>query len=536
MKKLWLIIAVLFLSASMIGCAVEKDNGSKGTMPDAAITDSDGSVTGSCNFESPPLNITLRYPSQYRQLSEALDTLDDAAFEAFLEEEQLHVAGFWTKEEVREIVEWLDRLHIPYPIQNAAVGEDIWFVIYIYEKVIHTTIDVANGRLVSIGICEALGDDQSKLYTTDGKLIGVAEMRQVEYVDESTLNKDEAGSSGPQNETRPIEPGEQIQVLLELYQLESGKEYAFLRVENTDMLIINTNVNTIGIMVRRTAFMNHSGSVRFEDMTAFREATDVEVQLSKDRNNLINELNRAKQIKRNITEPEDAKSEDYGGRDMKKLHYAGVIAFLVMALLISGCAVNGALTQENTTPDITQSETPAMPSASVSPLYFASHDELVKYQSEVEEHHIADYYYQPVYLVENAEFRTISARPIGYIAVSYSIESELNKKYEKGTYEEYRTSYAVYQRFLFGDPYQILQEGYIDKGYEPVEYDGVTYYYSPEYRFEVKGDSIEFTDELIGHSIAYITEEGDRMYIHLPAIAPLEEMIKYAEVEPVYIK
>ena len=162
-------------------------------------------------------------------------------------------------------------------------------------------------------------------------------------------------------------------------------------------------------------------------------------------------------------------------------------------------------------------------------LTFGSHDELVEYANDEKNEHTLGYYYQPKLWFDGMKFAFIYFVPDVYIAGYYKLESEFSKNFKETSYERERTGLAIYEVGFYSDVNHVIKEDVINRGFEPIEYEGRIYYYYPEY-------STDDEKILIGHSIEYITAEGDLMYVHLPAIDSIENMLKYAEAERVYIK
>lgn len=136
--------------------------------------------------------------------------------------------------------------------------------------------------------------------------------------------------------------------------------------------------------------------------------------------------------------------------------------------------------------------------------------------------------------LEGAVFKEFRVVENNYITAEYSVDTELSKTFKdtiKDSYNIGRSSSAVYKVVLVPDEYQ---EGRLEtwfrngfailtgEQYEDREY---PIYYYAEYSTEDSETKI-----LIGHSVIYYLP-GMEIYIHLPAIAPIEDMIQYVDID-----
>lgn len=126
------------------------------------------------------------------------------------------------------------------------------------------------------------------------------------------------------------------------------------------------------------------------------------------------------------------------------------------------------------------------------------------------------YYYLPASVPEGFEFSMIRTRDGVNVSVEYS---KLNK--DTYSYAEERLNSIICQYILFEDAEKALDESFVKNGYEPVEYGEKTYY--------------RWDEQNIGYEIAFI-EDGDLIFMHLPAIDSFENMMKYAGVVKVSIE
>lgn len=143
------------------------------------------------------------------------------------------------------------------------------------------------------------------------------------------------------------------------------------------------------------------------------------------------------------------------------------------------------------------------------------------------------FYYVPASVPSGFELTEIAKRDNVYVTVTYSISDaamSLNNAQEYAGLSEYdssRLQTLICQRFLFPDGQGSL-ESFIANGYEPMEYEGRTYY-----RWDEHAEN-DPEKRVIGYELAFL-EDDSLIFLHLPAIDTFENMMRYAEVAKVEI-
>ncbi len=158
---------------------------------------------------------------------------------------------------------------------------------------------------------------------------------------------------------------------------------------------------------------------------------------------------------------------------------------------------------------------------------FDSVDQLKDYLEKNKEKLKVDiaYYYRPVNTLDEMSSGRFAFRDDTYLKYEYFIDTEAGYDKVEQEYEYQSMTTAKYILTLFNSGPEFLKTGFLDVGYKLIELEGKEYCYFPEYS----------NGKLIAHYLGFLYE-NDVVDVILPAIAPLEEMIKYAEVERVYIK
>lgn len=118
--------------------------------------------------------------------------------------------------------------------------------------------------------------------------------------------------------------------------------------------------------------------------------------------------------------------------------------------------------------------------------------------------------------IDGYTLQDVRYRETVYVAATYIMDD-----YEEidgfELYENERNSTAIYEISMFDDAQESLRINYVEKEeYEPIEYNGKTYHYCPEYA--ANGD-------LMGHAFGFIADDK-LMYVHLPGIYTLDEALE----------
>ena len=137
------------------------------------------------------------------------------------------------------------------------------------------------------------------------------------------------------------------------------------------------------------------------------------------------------------------------------------------------------------------------------------------------------YYYTPDSLPDDYELLRITKRDDTYVMVEYALSaSESLQTSGLNEYDTERLTTLICRYSLYSDGEQALQKNFISKGYEPLEHNGRIYYCLYEY---AENDP---NKQKIGYEIAFL-EDGDLIFMHLPAVDSFENMMKFARVAKV---
>jgi len=176
---------------------------------------------------------------------------------------------------------------------------------------------------------------------------------------------------------------------------------------------------------------------------------------------------------------------------------------------------------ESTTADDSTKEeddTTEPPEALFAPYTFASFEEFEKHEKEAGEKGVS-HYYVPSDLTEEYRLTQISKRDGIYVSLTYTLSEVSDETLSE--YDNERLSTLICQYSLYSDGKKALESGYIKNGFEPIEYDGKTYY-----RWDEHAEN-DPTKQVIGYEIAFLENE-ELIYMHLPAVDTFENMMKHA--------
>ena len=137
-----------------------------------------------------------------------------------------------------------------------------------------------------------------------------------------------------------------------------------------------------------------------------------------------------------------------------------------------------------------------------------------------------NYIFIPTNPLPNSNFMNIQTVNNVYIASCYVTESNISKLYVENSYENKMSSQSVYSRYYFNDHEQALKLNHIDAGDERIDFEGIEYYVYTEYALSDK----EKSNSPVYYSIAYLMD-GEYVYVLLPAIYDIKELLPYAAVE-----
>ena len=202
---------------------------------------------------------------------------------------------------------------------------------------------------------------------------------------------------------------------------------------------------------------------------------------------------------------------------MKRIALLGLVSALVLAFCAcsgSDAPLSGATTDEST-----------YPQALIAPDAFSSFEEFEKHEKEAGEASVSKYYV-PAAVPEGYAFAGITKRDGVYVAVHYLLPADKLPSTEKlDSHGIERMTSLICEYSLFADGTVSLNQ-FIQNGFKPLELDGKTYYHSTEYSTDA---------QTIGYEIVFL-DEGQLIYLHLPAVDSFENMLKFVQVKPIYLE
>ncbi len=178
--------------------------------------------------------------------------------------------------------------------------------------------------------------------------------------------------------------------------------------------------------------------------------------------------------------------------------------------------------------DIEQSE----PAMCFAPDLFKSFKDFEEHEKKAETNAVS-FYYVPSSIPSGFELTEIAKRNDIYVMVTYSIPaaaiSSNNAQEYAGlnSYDASRLQTLICERSLFPDGQRSL-ESFIANDYEPMEYEGRTYY-----RWDEHAEN-DPEKRVIGYELAFL-DDNTMIFMHLPAIDTFENMMRCADVEKVEI-
>ncbi len=144
------------------------------------------------------------------------------------------------------------------------------------------------------------------------------------------------------------------------------------------------------------------------------------------------------------------------------------------------------------------------------------------------------FYYVPASVPSGFELTEIAKRDNIYVMVTYSIPdnalsaNDAQEYAGLNSYDASRLQTLICERWLYPDGQSSL-ESFIANDYKPMEYEGRTYY-----RWDEHAEN-DPEKRVIGYELAFL-DDGNLIFMHLPAIDTFENMMKYAKVEKAEIE
>lgn len=205
---------------------------------------------------------------------------------------------------------------------------------------------------------------------------------------------------------------------------------------------------------------------------------------------------------------------------MKKTVF--LILLLMLALVMCACG-NGNMD------NVTESDTVSVdtPMIQEAPLVFQSFEAYEQYEQRARSAG-SSCYYIPSSVPDEYELIRITKREDVYVMVEYQVPTASLDTEGLDEYALSRLQTLICRYSLYEDGSVALQQTFANNGYQPMEYNGKTYYRWDEY------ENNDSTKRLIGYEIAFL-EDGQLIFMHLPAIDTFENMMKHADVIKVTI-
>lgn len=202
-----------------------------------------------------------------------------------------------------------------------------------------------------------------------------------------------------------------------------------------------------------------------------------------------------------------------------------LLIICIFTVFLSSCGVNSPdEVQDNTK----GSQTTGGVQALFASKSFSSFEDFEEHEKSAGDNGVT-YYYVPSSLQPDYKLSKISKKDDTYVLIEYSAPWVDLSSENLSEYDRERLQTLICRYSLYADGKKALEENFITQGYKAVEYEGKTYYRSDEH---AENDP---TKRVIGYEIAFL-ENGDLIFMHLPAIDTFENMMKYTNLVKVEIK
>ncbi len=194
---------------------------------------------------------------------------------------------------------------------------------------------------------------------------------------------------------------------------------------------------------------------------------------------------------------------------------------------------DAAANSHNMTSPLSEGESSA-PLPSTAPESFESFDDFEEHEKNAKTNAVS-FYYVPASVPSGFELTEIAKRNNVYVSVTYSIPDTALSVYDAqenaglNSYDASRLQTLICERSLSTDGQSTLETSFIANGYEPIEYKGRTYY-----RWDEHAEN-DPEKRVIGYELAFL-DDGNLIFLHLPAIDTFENMMRYADVAKVEIE
>ena len=214
------------------------------------------------------------------------------------------------------------------------------------------------------------------------------------------------------------------------------------------------------------------------------------------------------------------------------------IAFLLLILGVTLVACSCAAENKSDNLDMTSllSDTDRSlgePMPSYAPDLFESIKDFEQHEKKAKTSAVS-FYYVPSSIPSDFELTQIAKRNEIYVMVTYSFpddeesSNDLREYAGLNAYDSMRLQTLICRCSLYSDGQNALEADFIANGYEPTEYEGKTYY-----RWDEHAEN-DPEKRVIGYELAFL-DDGNLIFLHLPAIDTFDNMMKYADVVKVDI-
>lgn len=216
---------------------------------------------------------------------------------------------------------------------------------------------------------------------------------------------------------------------------------------------------------------------------------------------------------------------------MKRIIF--LLLALSMTLVVCSCSASDQSNSLDTSSPMSENDIElSEPLEFFAPDMFESFKDFEEHEKKAKTNDVS-FYYVPSSIPSGFELTEIAKRENIYVMVTYSIPAAVissNNAQEYAGLNEYdssRLQTLICQRSLFPDGQGSL-ESFIANGYEPMEYEGRTYY-----RWDEHAEN-DPEKRVIGYELAFL-DDNTLIFLHLPAIDTFENMMEYAKVSKVEI-
>lgn len=193
-------------------------------------------------------------------------------------------------------------------------------------------------------------------------------------------------------------------------------------------------------------------------------------------------------------------------------HLLSLISTMCLIFSLYGCSYMG-------NNDLDSEE----PNPLYAPYTYSSLEEFEKNEKNIK------YYYIPSVNSDDYKLSTVTKRDDVYVMLEYDVSNSIRIKYDNlSEYDTERLQTLICRYSLYPDGTPALKETFINNGYTAIEYNGKTYYRWDEHA-ENNPDK-----QIIGYEIAFL-QDGQLIFMHLPAVDSFEKMMEFTDLQKIEI-